>query len=103
MGVNGYFWRKHGWFWSFEMCGLTEEEKEKPTNIKHGGILADEMGMGKTIEVRERDLCPPSSLVSGLIPHVRLQVLGLISKSVKDSRKAKQCTLLLVPSRLLEQ
>jgi hypothetical protein len=90
-GLNGYFWERREWadgqgeFFYFPLSGQLMLERPPLTT---GGLLAEEMGLGKTVEVLALVLSNPRSPCSGA---------GTAGKW------GSRATLIVVPPSLLSQ
>jgi len=104
-GLNALFWERRQWqgspdvWWYFPLAG---ELRLKPPPLVYGGLLAEQMGLGKTLEVTALVL---SDKQRGF-PNPPMIDLGFVN----NDKESKACplvksnsTLIVVPSTLLAQ
>eukprot|EP00941_MAST-03F_sp_MAST-3F-sp1_P005034 g5034.t1 len=102
-GLNSLFWEEHTWkdggnYYFFPEAG--EFRIEKPPTV-HGGLLCEEMGLGKTLEIvalilsdkMSREESDTSSFSSWETP----------SSNTSNELHPSNATLIIVPDTLLEQ
>ncbi|CAM9883365.1 unnamed protein product [Pylaiella littoralis] len=106
-GLNGYFWERREWadggdpLWYFPLAG--EFRLAEPPHIT-GGLLCEEMGLGKTIEVISTILANPRDGGSHSSPQHRLSLQEeRICHLDSQMRVVSRATLIVVPVSLVGQ
>lgn len=77
-------------------------QRELSSQTPHGGLLADSMGLGKTVQTLACMVGnPPGS--STLFPHFRRKFLIILTSSQGDKKRGVKSTLIVVPAGVMDQ